>query len=732
VTMSHPRITPSESLGEVAELSDFTSELLETLKGEFKNSLKRSSTQPAKENRLSLSLLADDIHSVRSDHMSGSGNGAREGDTETDLISDEMFIFNHIINCTKSLIEVTNAKNRRNGCKDIKKGSVLYSGLLDHIANMVKVTMVFPPSIDKETSGHSAGEMKPPSDGTESYNVFQSDIDRLYLTSHSLMTFPRLASDQTLYSSKNVPLLHYTVFNSCNISLTKAAYFSNPGAIKTPDKDGALPLHWAALGSDTNVVNFLLQKYPAAAGIADKAGYLPLHWAVNQDQPCENIYKLLINAYPQGVSVASPKNGTLPLHWCVNRPQPDIKLVKELIMAHSAGLRAPCQDGWLPLHYCVNHSKISLEVLALLLNRYPNATMYKNEEGQLPIHRLLDRERCSIKALKMILDVSPECLMVSDVEGYLPLHVALDGSIPPSWRLVKLLLQRGPNAIQKRTVYNFLPLHIAMKMNDSLGGEASTVDEELLSDDEFNQDTVRKLNTNRYLSIIQELTAEYPAAVHDVAVDVVPMEKNVTDLPSYTGEWKKTRWTPMSRAISKGKNSPIALLLRPFQKQKKTEMKSAANTVVATNRMGGPLVTPVGQGSKKLGPIMVRSSSRASESGGGEKDRDLKAPRRPPPRTKKDSKSQPADDGAKIEAENQAKIESEQKLALEAQAMAIENKEVPRIYTADMKEAGFYDDNDVSVIDDDEGGLKFNKGRSMDQFSERLKNPSSDSLRVVE
>jgi hypothetical protein len=129
---------------------------------------------------------------------------------------------------------------------------------------------------------------------------------------------------------------------------------------------------------------------------------------------------------------------------------------------------------------------------------------------------------------------------------------------------------------------------------------------------------------------------------------------------------------------------------------------------------------------------MVRSSSRASESGGGEKDRDLKAPRRPPPRTKKDSKSQPADDGAKIEAENQAKIESEQKLALEAQAMAIENKEVPRIYTADMKEAGFYDDNDVSVIDDDEGGLKFNKGRSMDQFSERLKNPSSDSLRVVE
>mmetsp|Transcript_12418 Transcript_12418/g.22994 ORF Transcript_12418/g.22994 Transcript_12418/m.22994 type:complete len:724 (+) Transcript_12418:52-2223(+) len=704
-----PRVTPSESLGDTTELSDFTSDLLETLKGEFKNSLKRSGNQPAKENRLSLSLLADDIHSGRD----------QSGSDATDAISDEVFIFNHIINCTKSLMEVidqSNAKANISGKKESKKGTVLYSGLLEHIANMVKITMVSPP--EKESADVTG---KRSSDETDKCNVFHNDTDRLFLTSHSLMTFPHLASDSTPYSAKNVPLLHYAVFNSCNFNLTKAVYFSNPGAIKTPDKDGALPLHWAALGTDTNIVNFLLQKYPAAAGIADNSGYIPLHWAVNHDSPCANVYKLLINAYPQGVSMASSKNGTLPLHWCVNRTEPDIRLVKELVMAHSAGLRAPCHDGWLPMHYCVNHSKVSLVVLKLLLDRYPNATMYKNEEGQLPVHRLLDRDNSSIKALKMILDVSPDCLMVPDVEGYLPLHVALDGSNPPSWRLIKLLLQRGPAAVQLKTKYNFLPLHIAMKMNDSCSGgsgeSANVSQDEQLSDDEFNAETIDKLNANRYLSIVQELTSVYPAAVHDVAIDIIPVERNVTDLLKYEGDWKKSRWTPMSRAISKGKNSPIAQLLRPFQKQKKAEMKSAANAVVATNRMGGPLVTAAQGGGKKLGPVIVRSSSRAGASGGSSPAGSSvgggdKVPRRPPPRIKK--KDAPSQNGSQNADQGKTETESdtEQQQSV-AKAMEKENRDQPRIYTADMKADGFYDDNDVSVVDDDGDGLKFNNERTI-------------------
>ena len=668
------------------DLSDFTSELLENLKGEFKNNLKRSANQPSKEKKLSLSIL--------SEAMDSSGCGI-------DGIGDEVFIFNHIINCTKALIEVIGLSG-----KDCK--SLFYKGLMHHIEKMVKTAMINTSSDDNDIN--SPKKSKP------DRNVFDSNIDRLYLTSHSLMTFPHIATNGTYFSSKRAPLLHYSVFNSKNFDLVKAVYFSNPEAVRTPDADGALPLHWASLGTDVNIVQFLIDKYPTAAGINDNAGYVPLHWAVNKDKPCLPVYKLLIKAYPQGVSIVSPKNGTLPLHWCVNRSEPDVTLVKELIMAHSTGLRTPCVDGWLPLHYCVNHSVISLDVLKLLLNRYPKATMHKNEEGQLPVHRLLDRDDCCKKALKMILDVSPECLMVPDNEGYLPLHVALDGSDPPSWRLIKLLIQEGPEAVKMKTKSQHLPLHIAMKMNDAHGGDVSdpaherretSQQDEAFSDDEFNQETIDRLNANRYLSIIQELTSNYPAAVHDVAVDIVPVDPNVSDIYSYKGEWKKSRWTPMSRAISKGKSSPIALLLRPFQKQKKSTLKGAADRVMAANRMGGPLVSSVNGGPRKLGPIVVQKGD--------------KVPRRPPPRAKKESQTQsdkqPANTSENIkkttgEGEKLNALDEKLKAEKMAKEMAEDNFSKPRIYTADMKGSGYFGDNEVSVVDDDANGLQFNRQSS--------------------
>jgi ankyrin repeat protein len=662
-----------------SEVSDFTSDLLENLKGEFKNNLKRSSNQPSKENKLSLSLLSDAIQ-----NSNGNPNN----------ISDEVFIFNHIINCTKALVEVIENKtsDKEKDDEEKKKKSLFYSGLLDHIGIMVKATML--PSTSDTTQVSAAASTKSNSADEREVGggVFNNDIDRMFLTSHSLMTFPLLASNDSFIASKKAPLLHYTVFNSNDINLVKAVYFSNPDAIKTPDKDGALPLHWATLGTNTTILQFLLEKYPAAAGEVDTAGYIPLHWAVNQDRPCMEVYKVLLNAYPQGASFISPKNGTLPLHWCVNRPHPDLHLVKELITAHSAGLRTPCRDGWLPLHYCVNHGKISLDVLKLLLSRYPSAVMFKNEDGQLPVHRLLDRDDSSKKALKMLLEVSPECLVVPDAEGYVPLHIALDGSNPPSWRLIKLLLETAPDAIKMKTNRHFLPLHIAMKMNDSHGGEvnvnaptAPVEPDEPLSDDEYNQETIDRLNANRYLSIIQELTSMYPEAVHDVAIDVIPTEATVPDLYTYTGDWKKSRWTPMSRAISKGKHSPIALLLRPFQKQKKAGLKSAASALVGAGRLGGPLVTAVQSGGQKLGPIVQKGE---------------KVPRRPPPRAKKEAQHSHRHEAATDQKEQDREVTSKD--------MATENRSKPRIYTAEMRAANDFDDNDVSMIVEDENALKFN------------------------
>jgi ankyrin repeat protein len=328
------------------------------------------------------------------------------------------------------------------------------------------------------------------------------------------------------------------------------------------------------------VAQCLLDTHPAAASLPDSAGYLPLHWAVNNDSVDMSVIKSLLQKCPSAASTPSSKNKTLPLHWCVNRSEPNLALVKELITSYPEAISTPCDHGWLPLHYCVNRAKVSLTILRLLLDRHPAGASHRNSDGQMPLHRLLDRYEPNRKAVKWLIEAEPATLKACDSEGYLPLHVALDGSKPPSWRLIKLLLQHAPQTVQITTLDGFLPLHIAMKMQDRFGNPtppsvASSGNNQLDDDKDhasgdgqsaLEREAALKLNQNRYLSIVQELVTLYPEAVHLSAVDIIPVKEGA-DPDTWEGQWRKSRWTPYSRALAKGKQTPIAKLLRPYKKK---------------------------------------------------------------------------------------------------------------------------------------------------------------------
>ena len=320
--------------------------------------------------------------------------------------------------------------------------------------------------------------------------------------------------------------------------------------------------------------------YPEAASVPDNAGYLPLHWAVNNDDVNMSIIKSLLKTYPAAASTPASKNKTLPLHWCVNRSEPNLALVKELITAYPEAISTPCDHGWLPLHYSVNRAKVSLTILRLLLDKYPAGVSHRNSDGQMPIHRLLDRYEPNRKAVKWLIEAEPATLKACDSEGYLPLHVALDGSKPPSWRLIKLLLEKAPQTVETTTLDGFLPLHVVMKMQDRFGDPASVASSGVNNQHEHDnkdntsadgqsaleKEAAMKLNQNRFLSIVQELVSLYPDAVHMPAIDIVPVKDGV-DPDTWEGQWKKSRWTPYSRAMAKGKHTPIAKLLRPHKKR---------------------------------------------------------------------------------------------------------------------------------------------------------------------
>lgn len=94
----------------------------------------------------------------------------------------------------------------------------------------------------------------------------------------------------------------------------------------------------------------LILQYRRACEVPDVDGYLPLHYCLDGDHCSPAIAKLLIDAYPVGVS--KPTNdGHLPLHCILNNDEPDLALVGRLIELYPQGVQhiavdlVPVLDG---------------------------------------------------------------------------------------------------------------------------------------------------------------------------------------------------------------------------------------------------------------------------------------------------------------------------------------------------------------------------------------------------
>lgn len=57
---------------------------------------------------------------------------------------------------------------------------------------------------------------------------------------------------------------------------------------------------------------------------------------------------------------------------------------------------------------------------------------------------------------------------------------------------------------------------------------------------------------NPVIDIIEILLQICPDSTESMAVDVVPVDENA-DPENWDGEWIEKRWTPLSRAIDRGK-----------------------------------------------------------------------------------------------------------------------------------------------------------------------------------
>jgi len=226
------------------------------------------------------------------------------------------------------------------------------------------------------------------------------------------------------------------------------------------------------------IIQFILEYFPAAGSFAAHGGKNPLHVACLNKNLTLNIVQLLVNADPKSVcSVDS--NGRMPLHSiCTNRRLDEtaaIEILKFLIEKHPEAVRHVDQRGCLPIHHASGGK--APEFCRVLIEAYPGSERIHNERGEygsLPFHWA-----CAINTVatvEYLYKLYPDAINRT-ADGFHPIHIAIRSLCkrrdPESTiEIVEFLLGCDPNVkLQKDqgTVSAASLLHVACKgaYNDS-------------------------------------------------------------------------------------------------------------------------------------------------------------------------------------------------------------------------------------------------------------------------
>lgn len=90
-----------------------------------------------------------------------------------------------------------------------------------------------------------------------------------------------------------------------------------PHVIHTPDLQGRLPLHYAAVSQSKEgleIVQFLMDQSASSIATADNDGRLPLHYAAAASSCDIEMTNVLLDAYPEGLQ-HTDNDGRLPWHY---------------------------------------------------------------------------------------------------------------------------------------------------------------------------------------------------------------------------------------------------------------------------------------------------------------------------------------------------------------------------------------------------------------------------------
>jgi ankyrin repeat protein len=141
------------------------------------------------------------------------------------------------------------------------------------------------------------------------------------------------------------------------------------------------PLHHAAASGKTDVMMFLLERWPQGTRKTNIFQETPLHFVIGYGWDKTDAVRLLLEQWPAGTRECDSNSNT-PLHVAAAGGDRNIDLVKLLVEVWPEGMRVRGAFGATPLHQAA--TAWGLEVVRFLAERWPGGKQALNDGGDTP------------------------------------------------------------------------------------------------------------------------------------------------------------------------------------------------------------------------------------------------------------------------------------------------------------------------------------------------------------
>jgi ankyrin repeat protein len=220
--------------------------------------------------------------------------------------------------------------------------------------------------------------------------------------------------------------------------------------VEARDLAGSAPLHLAAAAGKTDVVKFLVKRWPEGIEAKNNDLFTPLHFAATAQMP--DLVTFLVEQWPEGIQERSISLNT-PLHWAAAAGPSTV--VRFLWEAWPEAVREKNSLGETPLHYAAMMDNI--EVVRFLLFLWPQGLRESSVFMGTPLHFAASHS-LSAEVVRVLLEGWPDALREKDrMGGNTPLHVAARN---PVTDVVRVLVKRWPEGKEARNDNGETPLSI--------------------------------------------------------------------------------------------------------------------------------------------------------------------------------------------------------------------------------------------------------------------------------